>query len=82
MCLELQHSMELGQLCCFRHFTLGQTGYFLRIQVDEEVNLGIEGWLNPRASSDAAMKRKVCPLPRGKSQLPVHPAHGLVTVLT
>jgi len=50
--------------------------------VDEEVNVGIEDWLNLRASSDAAVKRKVCPLPRSISQLPLHPAHGLVTVLT
>jgi hypothetical protein len=74
--------MELGHLCCFRHFIFRQTGYFHGSQVDEEVNLGIEDWLNPRASSDAAMKRKVSPLPKSKSQLPVHPALGLVTVLT
>jgi len=74
--------MELGHLGCFRHITLGQTEYFLRSQVDEKVNLGTEDWLNPRASSDAAVKRKVHPLPRRKSQLSAHPAHGLVTVLT
>jgi hypothetical protein len=74
--------MELGQLCCFRHFTLGQMGYFLRSQVGEEMNLGTEGWLNSRASLDAAVRRKVYPLPRSKSQLPVYPTHGLVTVLT